>query len=150
MIQGKRVESVFLALIWKRVDLHWILEKRPLLWGWWATRKMFPREAVAAPSPEELKSSLDEALSNLVWWKLSLVVVPPTAGGWNLMFNFPSNVNHSVILYNVRVIFNIVDKDCMWITQKLNRSPPELPLEWQWLAKGVATTAVYCSSSFIF
>jgi len=36
-----------------------------------------PREAVAAPSLEVFKARLDGALSNLVWWKLSL----PTAGG---------------------------------------------------------------------
>jgi len=36
-----------------------------------------PREAVAAPSLEVFKARLDEALSNLVWWKVSL----PMAGG---------------------------------------------------------------------
>jgi len=36
-----------------------------------------PREAVAAPSLEGFKARLDGALSNLVWWKVSL----PTAGG---------------------------------------------------------------------
>jgi len=36
-----------------------------------------PREAVAASSLAVLKASLDEALSNLVQWKVSL----PTAGG---------------------------------------------------------------------
>jgi len=35
-----------------------------------------PREAVAAPSLEVFKSRLDGALSNLVWWKMSL----PMAG----------------------------------------------------------------------
>jgi len=34
-----------------------------------------PREAVDAPSLEAFKASLDGALSNLVWWKVSL----PTA-----------------------------------------------------------------------
>ena len=34
-----------------------------------------PREAVAAPSLEAFKARLDGALSNLVWWKVSL----PTA-----------------------------------------------------------------------
>jgi len=38
-----------------------------------------PREAVAAPSLAVLKAMLDGALSNLVWWKMSL----PMAGGWN-------------------------------------------------------------------
>jgi len=32
-----------------------------------------PREAVAAPSPEVFKAKLDGALSNLVWWKMSLL-----------------------------------------------------------------------------
>jgi len=36
-----------------------------------------PREAVAAPSLAVLKASLDGALSNLVWWKMSLLM----AGG---------------------------------------------------------------------
>jgi len=31
-----------------------------------------PREAVAAPSLEAFKARLDGALSNLVWWKMSL------------------------------------------------------------------------------
>jgi len=35
-----------------------------------------PREAVGAPSPEAFKARLDGALSNLVWWKMSL----PMAG----------------------------------------------------------------------
>jgi len=35
------------------------------------------REAVDAPSLEMFKAGLDEALSNLVWWKVSL----PTAAG---------------------------------------------------------------------
>jgi len=32
-----------------------------------------PREAVAAPSLAGFKARLDGALSNLVWWKMSLV-----------------------------------------------------------------------------
>ena len=32
-----------------------------------------PREAVAAPSLEVFKARLDGALSNLVWWKMSLL-----------------------------------------------------------------------------
>jgi len=36
-----------------------------------------PREAVAAPSLAVFKTRLDGALSNLVWWKVSL----PMAGG---------------------------------------------------------------------
>ena len=36
-----------------------------------------PREAVAAPSLAVFKARLDGALSNLVWWKMSLL----TAGG---------------------------------------------------------------------
>jgi len=36
-----------------------------------------PREAVAAPSLAVLKARLDEALSTLVWWEMSLL----TAGG---------------------------------------------------------------------
>jgi len=35
-----------------------------------------PREAVDAPSLEAFKTRLDRALSNLVWWKMSL----PMAG----------------------------------------------------------------------
>jgi len=33
-----------------------------------------PREAVDAPSLSVLKARLDGALSNLVWWKMSLPV----------------------------------------------------------------------------
>ena len=36
-----------------------------------------PREAVASPSLAVFKARLDGALSNLVWWKVSLLV----AGG---------------------------------------------------------------------
>ena len=36
-----------------------------------------PREAVAAPSLAVFKARLDGALSNLVWWKVSLLM----AGG---------------------------------------------------------------------
>ena len=55
----------------------------------------FPREAVAAPSLAVLKARLDGALSNLVWWKMSL----PMAWGWNQMsFKVPSSPNHSMIL----------------------------------------------------
>ena len=32
-----------------------------------------PREAVAAPSLAVFKARLDGALSNLVWWKMSLL-----------------------------------------------------------------------------
>jgi len=39
-----------------------------------------PREAVDAPSLEVLKARLDGALSNLVWWKMSLLM----AGGLEL------------------------------------------------------------------
>jgi len=39
-----------------------------------------PREAVAAPSLEVFKARLDGALSNLGWWKMSLLV----AGGLEL------------------------------------------------------------------
>jgi len=39
-----------------------------------------PREAVAAPSLAVFKARLDGALSNLVWWKVSL----PMAGGLEL------------------------------------------------------------------
>jgi len=35
---------------------------------------MLPREAVAAPSLEVFKARLDGALSNLVWWKMSLLM----------------------------------------------------------------------------
>jgi len=33
-----------------------------------------PREAVAAPSIALFKARLDGALSNLVWWKMSLLM----------------------------------------------------------------------------
>jgi len=36
-----------------------------------------PREAVAAPSVAVFKAGLDGALSNLVWWKMALLM----AGG---------------------------------------------------------------------
>jgi len=39
-----------------------------------------PREVVDAPSVEVFKARLDGALSNLVWWKVSL----PMAGGLEL------------------------------------------------------------------
>jgi len=51
-----------------------------------------PREAVAPPSLAVLKARLDEALSNLVWWKMSL----PMAGGLDI--KVPSNPNRSVTL----------------------------------------------------
>ena len=38
-----------------------------------------PREVVDAPSLEVFKARLDGALSNLIWWKVSL----PMAGGLN-------------------------------------------------------------------
>jgi len=54
-----------------------------------------PREAVDALFLAVLKARLDGALSNLVWWKVSL----PMAGGWNeKIFTVPSNANHSMIL----------------------------------------------------
>ena len=42
--------------------------------------RRLPREAVAAPSLAVFKARLDGALSNLVWWKVSL----PRAGGLRL------------------------------------------------------------------
>ena len=54
-----------------------------------------PGEAVAAPSLAVSKARLDGALSNLVWWEMSLLM----AGGWNQMsFKVPSNPTHSMIL----------------------------------------------------
>ena len=54
-----------------------------------------PREAVAAPSLAGVKVRLDRALSNLVWWKVSLLM----AGDWNwVVFKVPSTPNHSVIV----------------------------------------------------
>jgi len=38
-----------------------------------------PRQTVDGPSLRVFKARLDGALSNLVWWKVSL----PMAGGWN-------------------------------------------------------------------
>jgi len=56
-----------------------------------------PRAAVAARSLAAFKAGLDGALSNLVWWKMSL---PPWQGGWNQMIcKVPSNPIHSVILW---------------------------------------------------
>jgi len=56
-----------------------------------------PREAVVAPSLAVLKARLGGALSNLGWWKMSLL----TAGVWNqVSFKVPSNPNHSVVLYH--------------------------------------------------
>ena len=53
------------------------------------------REVVDAPSLEVFEARLDGALSNLVWWKVSL----PMAGGLELViFKVPSNPNHSMIL----------------------------------------------------
>jgi len=40
-------------------------------------RNRLPREAVAAPSLAVFKASLDGALSNLVWWKMCLLMA-----GW--------------------------------------------------------------------
>ena len=54
-----------------------------------------PNEAVDAPSLEAFKARLDGAVSNLVWWEVSL----PIAGGWNeVISKVPSNPNHSMIL----------------------------------------------------
>ena len=39
-----------------------------MVWQW----HRLPREAVAAPSLAVFKARLDGALSNLVWWKVSL------------------------------------------------------------------------------
>jgi len=36
-----------------------------------------PRETVAAPSLAVFKARLDGALSNLVWWKMSLLTAGP-------------------------------------------------------------------------
>ncbi|PKU33223.1 hypothetical protein llap_16473 [Limosa lapponica baueri] len=54
-----------------------------------------PREVVDAPSLEVFKARLDGALSDLVWWEVSL----PRAGVWNWMIlKVPSNSDHSMIL----------------------------------------------------
>jgi len=54
-----------------------------------------PREIVAGPSLAVFQARLDEVLSNLVWWNVSL----PLAGGWSdMILQVPSNPNHSVIL----------------------------------------------------
>ena len=48
-----------------------------------------------APSLEAFKARLNGAVSNLVWWEVSL----PIAGGCNYMIlNVPSNPNHSMVL----------------------------------------------------
>jgi len=43
-------------------------------------RHRLPRQVVAAPSLEVLRARLDGALSNMVWWKVSL----PMAWGLEL------------------------------------------------------------------
>ena len=54
-----------------------------------------PRGAVDAPSLEVLKAGLDGALGTLGWWLAAL----PMAGSWNwVVFKFPTNPSHSVIL----------------------------------------------------
>ena len=54
-----------------------------------------PSEAVDAPSLEALKARLDGAVSNLVYWEVSL----PIAGGWfETILKVPSNPNHSMVL----------------------------------------------------
>lgn len=55
----------------------------------------WPREAVGASSLEMFKARLDRALSNLGWWKASLLM----AVVWNWMVsNVPSNPKHPVVL----------------------------------------------------
>ena len=54
-----------------------------------------PREAVAAPSLEVFKARLDGALSNLVWWKVSL----PLAGGLDLYGPFQPKTFYDSIQY---------------------------------------------------
>jgi len=81
------------ALNWKRVDLDirkkFFIVRAVRYWN------RLPSEAVGAPSMEAFKARLDGAVSNLVWWEVSL----PIAGGWNYMIlNVPSNPNHSMVL----------------------------------------------------
>jgi len=53
-----------------------------------------PREVVDAPTLETLKARLDGALSNLGWWKMSLLM----AGGWTgWPLKVPSHPTHSMI-----------------------------------------------------
>jgi len=60
-----------------------------------------PREVVDAPSLEVFKVRLDGALSNLVYWEVSL----PIAEGWNqIILKVPSKSSHSVIYYIYIVI----------------------------------------------
>jgi len=50
---------------------------------------------VATHSLAGLKARLDGALSNLGWWKMSLLM----AGGWDWMiYKVPSDPNHSMFL----------------------------------------------------
>jgi len=52
------------------------------------------KKAGDGPSLAVFKARLHGAVSNLVWWKVSL----PMAGGWNWkIFKLPSNPNHSMI-----------------------------------------------------
>lgn len=48
-----------------------IKKKYSLLWGWWGWKR-FPREVADTPSLEVSKVRLDRALSNLIWWDVSL------------------------------------------------------------------------------
>ena len=64
-----------MALNWNRVDLD--IRKKMFTVRMVRPWHRLPREAVAAPSVAVFKARLDGALSNLVWWKVSL----PMAGG---------------------------------------------------------------------
>jgi len=78
-----------------------------------------PREAVAAPSLVVLKARLDGALSNLGWWKMSLLM----AGGLEPdIFKVPSNSDQSMVL--CPVVFSRV-RFC-----SSSRQGPGLPARW--------------------
>jgi len=54
-----------------------------------------PRAPVAAPSLAVFKARLDGALSNLVWWKMSLIMAGELEPD---DLTVPSNPNHSMLL----------------------------------------------------
>jgi len=64
---SNHLEALYIFVIAKKSFTRRVVRH----WHW------LPREAVAAPSLAVFKARLDGALSNLVWWKVSL----PMAGG---------------------------------------------------------------------
>jgi len=64
------------------------------------------QRSCGCPIPEALKARLDGAMGSLSWWVAAL----PTAGGWSLiMFNIPSNLSLSMILFFYYILLEQVD-----------------------------------------